>query len=122
MKKQLTLGEIMFLLSRIDPEASVRYDFGPFVPTAINSYRGYYGQLAIGFAEPCGGTVITVQQLLIKCRDCVETDFEGYKGGAFTMHESTYVWVANWGKCHDTAIVGIIDQQNEAIIETAYLP
>lgn len=111
---------MIFLLSRIDPEASVRYDFGPFFPTTINSYRGYYGQLAIGFVE--GHPTITVQELLAKCQDCLGKYFHGYRGGEYTMHEFTYVWVANWGKCHDTAIVGIIDQKYEAIIETAYLP
>lgn len=45
----------------------------------------------------------------------------GYKGGEFGVGESTPVWVANWGDCHDTAIVGIVDGGYQAIIETAYL-
>lgn len=55
MKKQLTLGEFIFLLDRINKGATVRFDFERFVPTTIDSYRGYYEQLALGFKEPSNG-------------------------------------------------------------------
>lgn len=117
MKLQLKLGEMIFLLSRINPGASVRYDFGPFTPKGLDSYRGYYEQLALGHGEE----KITVSQLLALLRDAVGKTFTGWKGGDYDMGESTHMWVANRGECHSTAIVGIIDCEYQAVIETAFV-
>lgn len=117
MKKQLNLGELIFLLSRIAPESEVRYDFARFTPEGLDSYRGYYDQLALGYGEK----EITVAELLKICKDMVGATRQGYKGGDFQMGESTPVWMAQWGDCYDTAIVGVIDTGYQAILETAYV-
>lgn len=120
MKSQLKLGELIFLLSRIDPKAQVRFDFARFKPTTLDSYRGDYSELALGFGARMETAAVTVEDLLELCRATLGKTLQGYKGGDYTMGENTRVWVANWGDCHDTALVGVIDQENEAILETAY--
>jgi len=117
MKEQLTLGQLIFLLSRCKPESTVRYDFARFTPKGLDSYRGYYEQLALGYGEE----EITVETLLKICRDKVGATVTGYKGGEFDVGESTHVWMANWGDCHDTAIVGVIDNEWCVILATAYV-
>ena len=121
MKRQLNLAQLIFLLSRIDPKAEVRFDFGGFKPTHLESYRGDYSHLALGFGGRSETASQTAEELLEECRQMVGRDLQGYKGGTYTMGEDTPVWVANWGDCHDTALVGVIDRDNEAILETAYL-
>lgn len=119
MKNQLTLGQFIFLLSRVTPDAGVLYDFGSFVPVGIDSYRGYYDQLALGFAEY---KEVKASALLTACKDAIGATFTGWKGGDFNMGEQTPLWVANRGDAHGTAIVGIVDEDYRAIIETAYVP
>lgn len=119
MKTQLTLGDLIRLLDRVEkPETEVRFDFARFVPKDLDSYRGYYDQLAMGWHE--SEKPVTVAALLVMCRQAVGNTFEGYKGGRYTMRLTTPLWVANWGDCHDTAIVGVLDVGWQVIIETAF--
>lgn len=115
MKRQITLGQLIQLLSHVDPKKEVRFDFARFTPGSLDSYRGYYGQLALSWGEDTK----TAGDLLKECRETVGKVMQGYKGGDFTMHESTPVWVANYGDCHDTALVGVEDSYS-VILETAY--
>ena len=121
MKKQLNLGQLIFLLERIDPKLTIRFAFGGFIPTSIDSYRGYYEQLAIGYAEPGGERKeCTVEELLKLCRDKVGATVSGYKGGDYDVGERTWMWAANWGECHSCAIVDVIETGWCAIIETGW--
>jgi hypothetical protein len=117
MKQQLTLGELIFVLSRIDPKADIQYDFGGFHPTTIDSYRGFYEQLAVGFDsyKKC-----TVGEFLARCNQMVGATVQGWKGGDYDVGSRTPMWVANRGHSHSTAIIGVIDLGHTAIIETAY--
>lgn len=122
MKAQLTLGQFIFLLSRIPEDRKIRYDFCRFQPTTLDSYRGFYDHLAIGFNESqFDENDMTAGALLKQCRDAYGKTFQGYKGGDYVMTESTPMWVAQYGECHSTAIVGVTDYEWIAIIETAYI-
>jgi hypothetical protein len=119
MKTQLTLGDLIRLLDQVEkPETPVRFDFARFKPKDLDSYRGYYDQLALGWGEM--EKERTVEEMLVMCRQAVGNTFEGYKGGLYTMRLSTPLWVANYGDCHDTAIVGVVDAGWQVIIETAF--
>lgn len=97
----------------------VRFDFGSLVPTTLHSWRGVYAELAIGYGDPKGwpkiGDVIDV------FKGAIGTTYTGYKGGDFTMNESTPVWVANYGDVGNTAIVDVKDDGYQAILVTALL-
>jgi hypothetical protein len=116
MKQQLTLGQFIFLLERANPEAEVQYDFCGYTPSTFDSYRGFYEQLALGVST---GTV-RVRHILSRANECLGKTFQGYKGGDYTMADTTPLWVANYRECHDTAIVGVIDCDWRVIIETAF--
>ena len=119
MKTQLTLGDMIRLLDRVEkPETTVRFDFGRLKPRELDSYRGYYDQLALGWWE--SEKDVTVAELLVECRKAVGNTFDGYKGGEYKMTLSTPLWVANYGDCHDTAIVGVVDAGWQVVIETAF--
>lgn len=57
-----------------------------------HSYRGYYEDLAFEV-----GRDVPVHEMLREAKECLGKTFEGYKGGEFTMHEYTEVWLADWG-------------------------
>ncbi len=122
---QLSLGEFIDLLEAWpnDKDKDACYfDFGGLSPTAPGSYRGDYSELALGFAESESYPEPTVATVLKWCLEAVGKEFEGYKGGEFTMSRSTPLWVANYGKTGGTAVVGRVSRVDHAfVIKTAYL-
>lgn len=115
---QLQLGELIDLFEKCPPDKTVRYDFPHFVPGDLDSYRGYYEQLALEYVDT--GEVPTAASLLTKLKAADGATFEGYKGGEFTMDRSTLVWVANYGSSGHTIITGVTWDGYYAIIHTAY--
>ena len=89
---QYTLGELIAALEREDPSQVVPVGF-----KNPHSYRGYYHDLAF---EPALN--VTVGEMLEAARSALGQTFEGYKGGEFTMTESTDVWIACYGSHGET--------------------
>ena len=101
----MTLGELIDILSSHPPEDRVRFEFGGCVPTKLDSYRGYYEDLALGFSDaefpPTIAELTRDLQLALVCY------FHGYKGGKYRMSRATSVWVANYRNTSDTTIVSV---------------
>lgn len=122
-----TIEGLMDLLAEADPTALVYIDNQP--PTALSSYRGYYCDLAIertgernertelsefelagygtytpGHSEVSIKADPTVADLLTALSLAVGEDFEGYKGGQFTMYPDTRLWVSEYGACDGLTI------------------
>lgn len=114
----ITLGRLIAGLKQFDADNSLVLDFCDFVPGSLDSYRGYYDQLAV---EPVNSGDTTVGQFLAKCEAAVGKTFTGYKGGDYTMDEDTRVWVSEYGRAHNTAVVGVRQVGVRVVIDTAYL-
>lgn len=121
MKSALNLGQLIELLENRNPEDYLRFDFGGFSPCGLDSYRGYYTDLAICFERKYPNPV---GAFLDELRGAVGKSFTGYKGGDFTMHRDSRVWVANHGETSDTGIVGISRHGGDGItvLSTRYRP
>lgn len=113
----MRLGEIIEALKVFEPATRVEFDFGGFEPTGLDSYRGYYSDLAIGF----GSEGLNAGQLLAELQGAVGKTFEGYKGGKYEMDLSTPVWVANYGRSHGVAVVYVEAQSWRAVLRTALI-
>lgn len=85
------LGRLIEFLSSRNPETIVKNGFG-----AGMSYRGYYDCLAF---EPVKNT--TYGQMLEHAMAAMNTTYQGYKGGDFTMTGDTLVYIAEYGCCGD---------------------
>lgn len=94
---QMTLGEIIDVLSALDPDRKV-VGLG-----TLDSYRGYYSDLAF---EPDAGWR-TVSELLQECRSAVGKAFEGYKGGEYVMDLDTPLWLSPWGEVSGLKLIGL---------------
>lgn len=116
--KQATLGYLIERFERLDPDKSVRFDFVYFKPDPkrVHSYRGYYEQLALGYSDDGDPTVA---QVLESLRNADGNTFTGYKGGEYTMHPGTHVWVANHNESGGTAVVDVRDDGWVVTIITA---
>lgn len=118
---QMTLGDLIGKLRECKQDAPVYFDFGYFAPDGIDSYRGYYDQLALGYKEYFWHeTKPTAASLLAECEAAVGRVFTGYKGGEFIMDERTRVWVSRWGECAHTAVADITSNPYTVIIHTCY--
>ncbi len=124
---QLTLGEIISKCEAIadldykcsdDEGPTVTFDFEYIRPTGIDSWRGIYAELALGFSSKCDEMPLSIFIELLK--DAEGKTFTGYKGGDFTMSRHTPVWVANYGNSGNTAVIDIVDARWQVIIITGY--
>jgi len=92
----MTIQELIESLSSLNGD--VLFEKGLCNP---HSYRGYYDQLGV---EPCENSI----ENMISClRDSIGETFHGWKGGDFTMHDSTNVYLAHEG-CTGMLITGIL--------------
>jgi len=96
---QLTLGDLIKVLEDL-PEDSV------LALGKLDSYRGYYCDLAFSPGNNTAGDVLT------ECRSAMGKAFTGYKGGDFVMGELTPLWVADYG-CTGMRLMAITDGQLE---------
>ncbi|MGW4270832.1 hypothetical protein ACWEGQ_00340 [Streptomyces seoulensis] len=83
----MNLGEIITRLQAADPNQTIRHGF-----TNPHSYRGDYMDLAF---EPA--TNVTVTDMLTAARSALNTTYQGYKGGTFTMTSDTWCWLSEYG-------------------------
>lgn len=128
---QLTLGELILKLQAI-PDAkndkTVYFDFANAVPTTLDSWRGSYDELALGFGL-VGYTpgdykgfddAPKLSAVLKELKDALGKTYTGWKGGDFTMTKNTPVWVDTPGNSNNTAIVEVVDQDWRVMLMTQY--
>jgi hypothetical protein len=129
---QFSLGEFMNEIENCGTtkdngeEKDVCFDFGSAVPTSLDSWRGSYNELALGYklsgydnnAEHF--STITAKGLLAELKSAIGKTYTGWKGGEFTMNERTPVWVSHPGNASNTAIVGVLNEGWRLVILTAY--
>ncbi|EQB03877.1 hypothetical protein [Sphingobium sp. HDIP04] len=128
MSEAIGMMELLSLLERARPEASVYLDFGGYArPTDIDSYRGYYDRPALGFAlggysGNDHGTETTVSDLIAELKRGMSQSYEGWKGGTYRYDGTEALFVDNPGDSSGIAVTGVIDGDWRVTITTAYLP
>jgi hypothetical protein len=129
---QLSLGELIKEIERCEifkddkTPKEVDFDFGSAVPTKLDSWRGSYSELALGYklsgydndAEHFASC--KADELLKELKDAIGKEYTGWKGGDYIMDENTPIWVANPGNGGETGIVGVIDRGYKLVILTAF--
>jgi hypothetical protein len=130
---QLSLGELINEIEKCGIQKNdggdkeVCYDFGTAIPTDLDSYRGSYNELALGYkltgydndAEHLKD--VKAKDLLQHLKEAIGKEYTGWKGGEYTMSKDTPLWVANSGNAGSTAILGVLDDGWRLILLTAYV-
>jgi hypothetical protein len=118
----MQLGGLIKYLEKENPDEEIRFDFGYMLPTTLDSWRGVYAELALGYTpldevedRP------TVGSLLAECRRALGKSFYGYKGGDFLMTSDTAVWVDNYSECSNTEITHLSSDYRGVTINTRYV-
>jgi len=116
--ERLNLGELIDLLKTQPQNEMCWFNFGGVSPTTCASYRGYYGDVALGFdleADP------KVKDVIMELEKAVGAMYTGWKGGDFVMSRESQLWVANPGYTGGTVIVGLEDCDYMTILKTAWM-
>jgi len=113
----MKLGQIIAALEQFKPDSAVYFDFGYIKPTTLDSWRGVYSKLALGYELSMGEELMT-EELLVRLRSANGDVFEGWKGGEYRMDLDTEVYVDNSGDYSKTIITGIVDDDGP-VIQTA---
>ena len=100
---QMTLGKLIQELEKLPKDKLIEKIGKP------HSYRGYYSDLAFERQE---GTIAIGELLNELKNNCLNAEFQGYKGGEYKMTSDTVVWIATYGCCGEK----IIDLQDNEII------
>jgi len=117
----LNLGQIIEKLKEQDQKETIMFDFGGYVPDMeLDSYRGSYDELCVGYKKQEWNKDQTVGDFLKACEKAVGNTYTGYKGGDFTMDEDTPVWVAQYSEATSTGIVDIRYCSHFVLIETKH--
>jgi len=110
----LTSGEAIEQLRKLQPTHRVTFDYDEDVsPGDVDSYRGYYEDLAV---EPTESPV-QVSTFLSVLEAALGETFTGYKGGDFVMDKDTPLWVAKWGDV-GRAVTGLHLEGRGVVLET----
>ena len=109
-----TLGEVILLLQAQPQTNVVELDFTNQNPIGLDSYRGYYEDLALDY-DPNARPKI-VEELLKLFEDADGQTYRGYKGGDYTMSRKTLVWVAEYGNCGKM----LVDIKSQKGVTTIY--
>ena len=130
---QITVGELIKQLENTElmydenEYKSVYFDFGSAIPTNIDSWRGSYDELALGYEltgydskENAHFSDCKADKLLEELKSAIGKTYTGWKGGDFIMSENTPIWVANSGNSGNTGIIGVLDEDWCIIILTAF--
>jgi len=125
---QLSLGELIQeveksgLKDKDGNPKEVYFDFGYMQPIGLDSWRGSYDELSLEYSEDETDKTYywDAEKLLSELRSAIGKEYTGYKGGEYTMSESTPVWVAKYGMSGNTGVVGVLDDGWRLIIITAY--
>lgn len=100
----LKLGDLVDALDKLPQGAPVQFGYNDkLAPKSVNSYRGYYEDLAVQPAE----AYVTVQEFRGTLKGSLGKTFTGYKGGQFTMDRKSTVWVSAHGECWGRCITGL---------------
>jgi hypothetical protein len=117
----MCLGDLISAFEAVeDKETFVQFDFGGFQPNDVDSYRGYYCDLALSYDDR-EDEAMDAGELLDVLKKADGQVFTGYKGGDYRMDRSTPVWVANYGRSHGVAIMRVEDQKWRVVIHTALI-
>ena len=91
MMGNMTLGKLIEWLEQQNQEMVVKDGF-----STPHSDRGSYAELAFT-PEP----EAKIGDMLKYAKSSLGTTFTGYKGGEYTMHENTSVYIGEYGECGD---------------------
>ena len=114
----ITLGELIDKLGTESHSSPVKVQWWSTLTNygAVDSYRGYYSDLAIDNGDD---REWTVAEVLADLNAADGKTFEGYKGGDYRMSGDTLVWVSGYGEYTGVGATGVEFIEGTVVITSA---
>ena len=128
MTNQLTLGQLIEALTKCDPNSDVIFDFiGAFVPfvsfnQVFTSCRSFPSSLALNYSFDSDDIPISCECFLEVSSSCLTTEFIGWNRVKHSVNIDTSIWIAQRGQRSNCALVGVLNQEDIVVLQTAYIP
>ena len=106
----LTLGQLKDACYGVDRETPVfsknlqTGNTSALVLGRFGSYRGYYADLAF---QPGHHPMCLAGDVAEECAYAIGKTYGGYKGGDFEMGPDTPLWISDYGKADQKAVIGV---------------
>lgn len=110
-KKQMTLGQLIARLTELPGDMQMTNLTEP------HSYRGFYCDLAF----ECREGARPVADVLHMCETCIGSRLSGHKGGNYTIHRDTPVWIAGYMQWPGTRLLQVGDDGSIATAEPYFV-
>lgn len=112
----LKLGELRRALVGLPRQHVVQYDSPEGSgPATLDSYRGYYHDLALSVEA---GAQLTVGELQDRLSQADGETFQGYKGGDYLMSDRTPVWASDYGESSGRFVRGVMACEDRVVLLT----
>lgn len=112
----LNIGQIIDGVEKAPATAIVVFDFPGATPGELQSYRGYYEDLAIAPDT----RKVDAATFLEELKAAVGKYYVGYKGGDYRMHRGTDVWVSPYSETSNCRITRVTWDDYNVILHTGY--
>ena len=109
----MDIREVIEKLKKMPSDRNVFFNFCHCVPTTVDSWRGIYSELALGWDMPSYDKIITVAGLIKELESAITQ-----KGGDFSYNLDSPLHIDNPGKYTLTEIEDIVDVEWGVIIIT----
>jgi hypothetical protein len=113
----MTLGELTATLAAIYPETPVFINDTNTSASHFESYRGYFGHLAI---QPTHWTK-SVGQLLYQARAALTETFTDYSGDTYEATKRTPVWIDYYSVTSGQGLVEVEKHPETVILRTRHI-
>ena len=122
---QLNLGELIDLLSDVQPYKHVTFDFGDVLPgdkQLLDCYHQHPSEIAIRHRRAEDDYRMTSAEVIIgQLDESVGCTFIDHFGQERKMSRETPLWAANWNQPTGNAIVGLEELPNAVIVRTWHM-
>lgn len=112
----LTLGGLKDALENAPDSLPVVFNDGVGA-NYIDSYRGYYTDLAISDCKPVD-PIMSVAEWRGVVEEALATTFQGYKGGDYPATPGKPLWRSEWGKASSEAIIDVRVESDRFVLMT----
>ncbi|MFK7678626.1 hypothetical protein ACI3ER_11350 [Bacillus sp. Wb] len=104
---RLDVADLLGKLNQFKDDEKIEFSNGKFLDGDYGSYRGYYDDIYFEYSYEDNGynTIGNFKKIIYKALE--EGVMEGYKGGDFSIDESTFTWLSTYGSSEGYEIIDV---------------
>ncbi|MGG0308255.1 hypothetical protein ABEY43_05985 [Priestia megaterium] len=104
---RLDIADLLGKLNQFKDDDKIEFSNGKYLDGDYGSYRGYYDNLYFEYSDEDNGfnTIGEFKKVINKALE--DGTMQGYKGGDFSIDESTFTWMVAYGSSDGYEILDV---------------